>query len=306
MRMPRGRAAGRPINLPHVPPPLLAVDGPFLLYRSFFALPDSIKGTEGRPINALLGAVNVLLRVAADHTPRAIVVCFGAEAAEYRVALYPPYHADRPPVPDALQWQFDQAAELFDAFGWSTQTTAQLEADDLLGSLASVESVASGRTLILTGDRDMYQCVSDQVSVMYLKQGTSGFEEVDAAEVRRRYGVEPALVPDFIALRGDPSDGLPGAPGVGPKKAAELLLKHQSLNQAIAHAHEESPRVRSALIDNAAELAHFREIATLRPIEIPRPPDRATDLEGGAQAARRYGMNRLAERLEKAEKVTDL
>jgi len=289
-----------------VAPPFVAVDGPFLLYRSFFALPDSIKGTVDRPINALLGAVNVLLRLAADRTPRAIVICFGAEAAEYRTALYPSYHADRPPVPEALQWQFDQAPELFDAFGWSTQTTAQLEADDLLGSLASVESVAGGRTLILTGDRDMYQCVSEQVTVMYLKQGTSGFEEVDAAEVRRRYGVEPALVPDFIALRGDPSDGLPGAPGIGPKKAAELLAKHHSLEHAIAGAQEESPRVRSALIDNAAELAHFREIATLRPIEVARPPDRPTDLEGGAQAARRYGMNRLAERLEKAESVTDL
>jgi 5'-3' exonuclease len=298
--------AGHPINLRCVPAPLVAVDGPFLLYRSFFALPDSIKGTVARPINALLGAVNVLLRLAADRTPRAIVVCFGSEAAEYRTALYPTYHADRPPVPDALQWQFDQASELFDAFGWSTQTTAYLEADDLLGSLASVESVAGGRTLILTGDRDMYQCVSDQVSVMYLKQGTSGFEEVDAEEVRRRYGVEPALVPDFIALRGDPSDGLPGAPGIGPKKAAELLAKHHSLEQAIAGAQEESPRVRAALIDNAAELAHFREIATLRPIEVARPPDRATDLEGGARVARRYGMSRLAERLEKAESVTDL
>ncbi len=289
-----------------MPPPLLVVDGPFVLYRSFFALPDSIKGTEGRPINALLGAVNILLRVAADRSPRAIVICFGAEAADYRVALYPPYHADRPPVPDALQWQFDQAPGLFAEFGWSTQTTAQLEADDLLGSLAAVESVAGGRTLILTGDRDMYQCVSDQVAVMYLKQGTSGFEEVDGPEVKRRYGVEPELVPDFIALRGDPSDGLPGAPGIGPKKAAELLLKHHSLEQAIANAEEESPRVRAALIDNAAELAHFREIATLRPVEIERPPDSPTDLEGGARAARRYGMNRLAERLEKAEKVSDL
>jgi 5'-3' exonuclease len=195
---------------------------------------------------------------------------------------------------------------LFDAFGWNTQRTAELEADDLLGALASVESVASGRTLIMTGDRDMYQCVSDRVSVMYLKQGTTGFEEVDADEVRRRYGVEPALVPDFIALRGDPSDGLPGAPGIGPKKAAELLIKHHSLEEAIAHAEEETPRVRAALIENAAELAHFREIATLRPMEVERPPDRATNLEDGAEAARRYGMNRLAERLEKAEKVTDL
>jgi DNA polymerase-1 len=199
-----------------MPGPLLAVDGPFLLYRSFFALPDSIKGAEGRPINALLGAVNVLLRVAADRRPRAIIVCFGAEAAQYRVELYPPYHATRPPVPDALEWQFGEAADLFEAFGWGVETTADLEADDLLGSLASVEADAGGQALILTGDRDMYQCVSENVAVLYLKQGTSGFEQVDAAEVERRYGISPELVPDFIALRGDPSDGLPGAPGIGP------------------------------------------------------------------------------------------
>ncbi len=289
-----------------MPAPLVVVDGPFVLYRSFFALPDSIKGSEDRPINALLGAVNVLLRLAADQLPRAIVICFGAEAAEYRVGLYPPYHADRPPVPDALQWQFDRAGELFEAFGWSTQTSAKLEADDLLGSLASVESVAEGRTLILTGDRDMYQCVSDRVSVMFLKQGTSGFDEVDPQEVERRYGVSPQLVPDFIALRGDPSDGLPGAPGIGPKTAAELLRRHGSLDEVIAKAQENSPRIRTSLIDNAGELVHFREIATLRPIEVERPPDRATDLIGGAEAARRYGMNRLAERLEKAERLADL
>src|SRR5437588_4104050 len=115
-----------------MPGPLLAVDGPFVLYRSFFALPDSIHGAEQRPVNALLGAANVLLRVAADRDPRAIVVCFGAEAAEYRVELYSPYHADRPPVPDALAWQFERAPEFFAAFGWSAQSSAELEADDLL------------------------------------------------------------------------------------------------------------------------------------------------------------------------------
>jgi 5'-3' exonuclease len=289
-----------------VPDPLLVVDAPFVLYRSFFALPDSIRGSEGRPINALLGSVNVLLRIAADRGPRAIVVCFGAEAAAYRVELYEPYHADRPPVPDDLQWQFDRAEELFESFGWSTISAAELEADDLLGSLASVESEAGGQTLILTGDRDMYQCVSDRVHVMYLKQGTSGFEEVDAAEVEQRYGIPPALVPDFIALRGDPSDSLPGAPGIGPKTAAELLSKRGSLEGAIAHASEERPRVAAALTDNADALRSFKEIATLRTAPIERPPDRPTDLDGGAAAARRYGMNRLAERLEKAESVADL
>lgn len=289
-----------------MPGPLLAVDGPFVLYRSFFALPESIRGTQDRPINALLGAVNVLLRVAADRGPRAIVICFGAEAADYRVQLFPRYHADRPEVPDALQWQFEQAPGLFEAFGWFVESVPELEADDLLGSLASAESAAKGQTLILTGDRDMYQCVSEQVAVLYLKQGTSGFEELGPAEVERRYGIPPALVPDFIALRGDPSDGLPGAPGIGPKLAAGLLKSHGSLETAINHAHEERPRVRAALSDHAPQLVSFKEIARLRTVALERPEDRETDLKGGAAAAQHYGMNRLAERLEKAHSVSDL
>src|SRR5258707_2515863 len=138
--------------------PLIAVDAPFLLYRSFFALPDSIKGTDGHSVNALLGSANALLRIAADRDLRAIVVCFGAEAAEYRVELYPPYHADRPPLPDALAWQFEQAPGFFEAFGWTTESSPELEADDLLGSLASAEVAAGADALIVTGERDMYQC----------------------------------------------------------------------------------------------------------------------------------------------------
>jgi 5'-3' exonuclease len=289
-----------------MPRPLLAVDAPFVLYRSFFALPESIHGAEDKPVNALLGAVNVLLRIAADRDPRAIVICFGAEAAAYRVELYPNYHADRPPVPDALVWQFERAPALFEAFGWTCQSSPAVEADDLLGSLATVEAAAGGRTLIMTGDRDMYQCVDAHTSVVFLKGGISGFEELDAAEVERRYGIGPDLVPDFIALRCDPSDGLPGAPGIGPKTAAELLRKHGSLEAAIAGAAEERPRVRAALTDLADELRAYREIATLRLVELSRPADRPTDLEGGARAARAHGLRRLAERLEAAEKLSDL
>src|SRR5271170_223896 len=142
-----------------MPGPLIAVDAPYVLYRSFFALPDTILGLDERPVNALLGAVNLLLRAAADFGPRAIVTCFGAEAASYRVELFPSYHADRPPVPDALAWQFSRAGELFSAFGWGVESSAEVEADDLLGSLATVEAGAGGRALIVTGDRDMYQCV---------------------------------------------------------------------------------------------------------------------------------------------------
>jgi DNA polymerase-1 len=286
--------------------PLLVVDAPFLLYRSFFALPDSIHGTEDQPVNALLGATNAMLRIAADRNPRAIVMCFGAEAAAYRTELYPAYHAARPPVPDALAWQFEHAPDLFGELGWISAAEDKLEADDLLGSYAEVEARAGGMTLIVTGDRDMYQCVGDRTRVLYLKSGLSGFEEVDAAEVRKRYGITPDLVPDFIALRGDPSDGLPGAPGIGAKTAADLLTRHGSLEAAITGAIHERPRVTAALTEHADELRSFREIATLRTVEVERPADRTTELQRGAEAARRYGMGRLAERLERAETLSDL
>jgi 5'-3' exonuclease len=289
-----------------VPGPLLAIDGPFVMYRSFFALPDSITDADDHPVNALLGAVNLILRIAADVGPRAIVVCWGAEAAVYRKELYPDYHAARPPVPDALQWQFDRAPALFEALGWPSMGSEVLEADDLLGSLALAETAAGGRTMIMTGDRDMYQCATDTVSVVYLKQRSSGFDEVDPAGVVDRYGIGPELVPDFIALRGDPSDGLPGAPGIGAKTAADLLGRHGSLEDAIAAADGERPRVGAALRDHADELRAFRDIATLRTDTVDLPADRETDLAAGAQAARGYGMNRLAERLAAATSVADL
>jgi 5'-3' exonuclease len=209
-------------------------------------------------------------------------------------------------VPEGLAWQFERAPSLFDAFGWSSETTDDLEADDLLGSLAEAEVAAGGDALIMTGDRDMYQCAAKNVRVLFLKQALSGVEEVDPAGVSERYGVTPELVPDFIALRGDPSDGLPGASGIGPKTAAELLGRHGSLEAAIAGAADERPRVSAALTEAADELRAFKDIATLQTVAIPRPPDRATDLEGGAQAARQYGLNRLAERLEQATDISDL
>jgi 5'-3' exonuclease len=286
--------------------PLLAIDGPFVLYRSFFALPDSITDGDGHAVNALLGAVNLILRIAADSRPRAIVVCFGAEAATYRTELYPAYHAERPPVPDALDWQFQHAPELFAAFGWLTVTTDDLEADDLLGAFAEAEVDAGGRALIMTGDRDMYQCAAEKVSVVFLKQRSAGFDEVNPEEVHRRYGVVPSLVPDFIALRGDPSDGLPGAPGIGPKTAAELLDRYGSLEAVIAAADEQRPRIAASLRDNADELLAFRDIATLRSAEVTLPEDTETNLAGGAEAARALGMNRLGERLENAASLADI
>jgi 5'-3' exonuclease len=281
--------------------PLLAVDTPYLLYRAFFALPKTITDDAKRPVNALLGALNTVLQVVSEHDPRTVVLCFGPDAAPYRVELYSDYHAARPPVPQELAWQFEQAPELFEAFGWIVLSADTLEADDLLHTLAAAEQKAGGQALLLTGDRDLFQCASDAVTVLYLRPGMKGTQTVDPSEVERRYGVPPELVPDFIALRGDPSDGLPGAPGIGEKTAAELLRRHGSLEGAIAGAlRERSPRVRGALHEGGDVLRAFKEIATLRrATNVRRPPDRPTDLTGGARAVRSRGMKRLAERLER-------
>jgi DNA polymerase-1 len=277
--------------------PLLVVDAPSLLFRGFFALPKSISDGDGHSVNALLGTANMVLRVIEDYSPRAVVMAFGPDAAPYRVELYSGYHADRPEVPDELAWQFARSREFFEAFGWVVAHDDSVEADDLLGSYARAETDAGGRTLILTGDRDMYQCATDDVMVLYVKTGT-GVEEVDPAEVKRRYGVPPSAVPDFIALRGDPSDGIPGAKGIGEKTAADLLKRHGDLETAIANAlRERPPRVSAALREQADELRAFKEIATLRQLDVERPEDRPLDREGGAAAARALGMNRLAERL---------
>jgi 5'-3' exonuclease len=281
--------------------PLLAVDTPSLLFRAFYALPDSIKGPDGKPVNALLGTANLILAEVEAHHPRAVVLCFGPDAASYRTELYPAYHAEREAaMPDDLSPQFAASRDFFAAFGWTVATSDSLEADDLLGTYARREAEAGGHALLMTGDRDMYQCAGERVTVLYVKTGGGkGAEEVGPAEVRERYGIDPELVPDFIALRGDPSDGLPGAKGVGPKTAAELLRRHGSLESILDNAiREPRPKLRGALIDAHDELLAFKDIAILRDAGVERPPDQATDWTGAAEAARGLGMNRLAERLE--------
>jgi DNA polymerase-1 len=278
--------------------PLLTADAPALLYRAFFALPDTITDDDGRPVNALLGSVNQMLWCVEKYSPRAVVMCFGAESATYRTDAYPPYHAHRPPMPDALAEQWRRAPELYRALGWSVVDTDELEADDLLHSLGAAEAKAGGRALILTGDRDLYQCAGEQVTVLMQRKGGDGPEEIGPDGVRERYGVDPEQVPDFIALRGDPSDGLPGAKGIGAKTAADLLRRKGDLEHVILGAVREKPAVRRALIEQADELRAFRDIALLRDPGLERPADAPTDHARGAAAARALGMRRLAERLE--------
>ncbi len=271
-----------------------------MLFRAFYALPKTIVGPDGRAVNALLGAANLILREVELHEPRAVVLCFGPDAAAYRTELYPAYHAEREEaMPDELPHQLADSRDFFEAFGWTVATSGDLEADDLLGTYARMEAGAGGYALLLTGDRDMYQCAGENVTVLYVRTGGKGAEEVGPAEVRERYGIGPELVPDFIALRGDPSDGLPGAKGVGPKTAAELLRQHGSLEAVLEAAiRERRPALRGALIEAREDLLVFKDIATLRDAGVERPEDRPTDWARAAEAARERGMKRLAERLE--------
>ena len=317
-----------------MPAPLLIADVPWLLYRAFFSLPKSIKGSDGRPVNALLGTVNALLSAIEARPPRAVVACFGAEEAAYRVNLYSPYHAHRDPMPPALAEQWTRAPRLLESFGWTIADAHDLEADDAMGSFAQAEARSGGRALLLTADRDLYQAVDQRTAVLEMGKGAT-FAELGPQQVLARYAIAPALVPDFIALRGDPSDGLPGAPGIGAKTAAELLQAHGSLESVLAAAGatagaggeagggsgagtsgnaggesaggvdggsaaggEMRPRIAAALRENAELLRTFKEIATLVEIDVERPADRATDFAGGARGARELGMERLAKRLE--------
>jgi 5'-3' exonuclease len=311
-------SAARDAYAEPVPAPLLIADVPWLLYRSYFALPKSIVGADGQPVNALLGTVNAILTFYDARPPAAppdgVVVCMGAEQADYRVRLYPPYHAHRDPMPPELAAQWRQAPALLESLGWTYATSDDLEADDVMFSHARDEEERGGQALLLTGDRDLYGTVTTRIAVAeLLKGGTHG--EIGPDGVRERYGVEPDQVPDFIALRGDPSDGLPGAPGIGAKTAAELLREHGTLEALLsaagadAHADDADaaavrasrvmrPRVAAALCENAELLRKFKQIATLQRIDVEPPRSRATDFAGGANAARELGMRRLADRLE--------
>jgi 5'-3' exonuclease len=289
-----------------MPRPLLAVDAPSMLFRAFYALPRSIKGPDGTPVNALLGTANLILREVEKQDPRAVVLCFGPDAATYRLELFPEYHADREAAfPDELRPQWEDSASFFSAFGWTIASSETLEADDLLHSYAEVERKAGGRSLLMTGDRDMFQCASGSTKVLYVSTGKQGGQPMGPAEVKERYGISPKLVPDLIALRGDPSDGIPGAKGVGEKTAVELLRKHGSLEKVLDRAIRETrPALRMALTGDRDQLLAFKDVATLRTEKVGRPRNKRTDYRGAAKAARERGMNRLAERLEEMARST--
>jgi DNA polymerase I len=257
-----------------------------------------IAGAGGRPINALVGFANVLLLLVENEHPRAVLVGWDTlDAPTYRHRELPEYQAHRPPFDAEIVEQLPRLRELVEAFGFAIAAGAGYEADDMLAAAATAEAEAGGHALVVTSDRDAYQLATGRITILAPQTGGNPPARIGPAEVLERYGVQPHQVPDFIALRGDPSDGIPGARGIGAKTAAALLAQFGSLEAAIAAREGLPPRQSAALADERLPL--YKRIATMdRTAPAIRPPDAALDRERGAAFAREIGAMRLAERLE--------
>ena len=269
--------------------PLLVVDGDSLAHRAYHALPKTFRRAEGKPGNALLGFSNFITRLWQSETPRAVVVGWDSlDTPTYRHELFAGYQGGRE-FDDDLLVQLDLLPELVRAFGFAAAKAPGYEADDFLAAAVQSEEKRGGNALVVTSDRDSFQLASEQTTVLTPTRGVSELARIGPAEVRERYGVDPHQVPDFIALRGDPSDKIPGARGVGPKTAASLLAQYGTLE---------------AMLDDgrfgaqAEELRMYRRMATLD-ASAPLPPlkDQTPKWAEASSFVRELGLNALADRV---------
>ena len=270
--------------------PLLVVDGDSLAHRAYHALPKTFRRAEGRPGNALLGFSNFIMRLWQSEEPRAVVVGWDSlDTPTYRHELFEGYQSGREFDDDLLE-QLDLLPDLVRAFGFAAAKAPGYEADDFLAAAVRAEEKRRGTALVVTSDRDSFQLASDRTTILQPTRGVSELARVGPAEVRERYGVAPEQVPDFIALRGDPSDKLPGAKGVGPKTAASLLAQYESLEAMLDEGRFSA---------QADDLRLYKRIASMdAQAPLPELPDAQPEWEGGAKLVRSWGLNALADRLE--------
>ena len=272
--------------------PLLVVDGDSFAHRAFHALPRSIRRANGRPGNLLTGLTSMMLRLWQAERPRAVFVGWDTlTVPTYRHEALVGYQAGRVFDPELLE-QLDLAPALLGSAGIACGKGAGFEADDFLAAAVAAERASGGTSLVATSDRDAFQLVAADVTILQPVRGVSELARIGPAEVRERYDVEPEQVPDFIALRGDPSDKIPGARGVGAKTAASLLKEHGSLDALLAAGRFSA---------EAEALRLYRHVATLDPsAPVPSLPDHEPDWGAAARAADELGLGRLAARLEEA------
>ncbi len=271
--------------------PLLVVDGDSFAHRAYHALPKSMRREDGGPGNALIGFTDMLLRLVRAETPRTVLVAWDTlDTPTYRHTALPAYQGGRVFDHELLE-QLDLLPDLVRSTGYAAAKQAGYEADDFLAAAATTEEAAGGVALVATSARDACQLVTESVTVLQPASGAPP-RRIGPAEVRERYGVDPEQVVDFIALRGDPSDKIPGARGIGEKRAADLLGTFGSLDAMLDEGRFEA---------EADALRLYRRVATMdRSAPLPPLPDTAPDWTAGAAHARGLGLPRVAARLEEA------
>src|SRR5919197_5751330 len=244
---------------------LFLIDGNSLAYRAYYALPDSIATSRGEPTNAIFGFASMLVKILTEYGPKATIVVWDAGMSG-RDEEYEPYKAERKTRPDLLRDQWPHLEPLVEAFGYRNVRIDGYEADDVIASLAERAKSEGIDVMVVTGDRDAYQLPDDgRVKVMTTSRGITDTRVYDREGVIERYGVPPELVPDFIGLKGDTSDNIPGVPGIGDKTAAQLLQQYGSLEEVLTHIDEISGAKRKQNLVNHAEDARIsKKLATLQ------------------------------------------
>src|SRR4026209_1532670 len=219
---------------------LFLVDGNNLAYRGFFALPEELQTTDGQPTNALLGFTNMLFKLLADYSPRGVAVAWDTRPV-HRTEISAEYKAERRPMPDLLREQFPHFRPIVESFGYKNLEFEGWEADDVIATIATRADAAGIRTCVVSTDRDAFQLCSANVCLMMTPRGVADVHVYTPERVEARDGVRPDQVPDFIGLKGDTSDNIPGIPGIGDKTAGQLIAQYGSLESVVEHAAELSP-----------------------------------------------------------------
>jgi DNA polymerase-1 len=285
---------------------LFLVDGNSLAYRAYFALPETIATSEGFPTNALYGFASMLLKVLAEFGPANVVVAWDARERTFRHEDYEEYKAGRKPMPDLLQQQWPYFEDLVAAFGLPSLKKEGYEADDILATLAEEAKRQGVRSVIVTGDRDMLQLVDEDISVMTNTKGVSEVVVYTPQKVVERYGVTPAQVPDFIGLKGDSSDNIPGIPGVGEKTAAQLVQQFGSVESIYERLSEAGSAKRQALLAEHEQAARLSKQLAQQVTDVPLEADVEALISGSGYAPplasieeffNRYEMASLARRV---------
>ena len=248
------------------------IDGNSLMHRAFHAVPPTMNAPDGRPTNAIFGFLNMFLKMIDAFNPDGVVVAFDKGKPRVRMEMLPQYKAQRPPMDPDLHAQFPMIKELLEALNVPILQSEGWEGDDILGTMARLGEEAGCDMLLVTGDRDMYQLVTEHVNVVSTRKGLSDVAIMTPESVDDLYhGITPALVPDFYGLKGDTSDNIPGVPGIGPKKASALIAQYGSLDEVIAHADEVKGKMGENLRAHIDDALLSRKVATIRtdaPVEL--------------------------------------